>query len=242
LQVYYTYCNFVLDIKKSKYDNDQTRCRLNLWNSEFYTHSDEFRVLLPLSGLRHLIVFVIVMPVHSNFVDENVMRGVALYRKQIGQDWRYIRVGKLLVYRLYCNKKYNHSALWFCVFIYITEWPWPNFLYATPLEFRRCAKHAIKITNGEKKLTLLNEIYWRKITYLYVELSTKISVIYLYFSTLFNNFWILIFFQVTKSQQYGCFESCQFRPRSVFFVSWRLNFSADDFRCLRYYCDNVSMS
>ena len=23
--------------------------------------------------------------------------------------------------------------------------------------------------------------------------------------------------------QYGCFESCQFRPRSVFFVSWRLN-------------------
>ena len=22
--------------------------------------------------------------------------------------------------------------------------------------------------------------------------------------------------------QYGCFESCQFRPRSVFFVSWRL--------------------
>jgi hypothetical protein len=26
--------------------------------------------------------------------------------------------------------------------------------------------------------------------------------------------------------QYGCFESCQFRPRSVFFLSWRLNKSA----------------
>ena len=64
------------------------------------------------------------------------------------------------------NKNYNHSALRFCIFLYITEWPWPNFLYATPLEFRRCAKHAIKITNGKKKLTLLNEIYWRKITYL----------------------------------------------------------------------------
>ena len=30
--------------------------------------------------------------VYSNFVDENVMRSVALYRKQIEQDWRYIRV------------------------------------------------------------------------------------------------------------------------------------------------------
>ena len=39
------------------------------------------------------------MTVHSNFVDENVMRCVALYRKQIEQDWRYICVGKLLVYR-----------------------------------------------------------------------------------------------------------------------------------------------
>jgi hypothetical protein len=37
--------------------------------------------------------------VHSKFVDENVMCSVALYRKQIEQDWRYIRVaGKLLVY------------------------------------------------------------------------------------------------------------------------------------------------
>jgi len=42
--------------------------------------------------------------------------------------------------------------------------------------------------------------------------------------------------------EYSCFESCQFRPRSVFFVSWRLKCSADDFRCLRYYCDNVSIS
>jgi hypothetical protein len=42
--------------------------------------------------------------------------------------------------------------------------------------------------------------------------------------------------------QYGCFESCQCRPRSVFFVSWRLKCLADDFRCLRYYCDNVSIS
>jgi hypothetical protein len=32
------------------------------------------------------------MTVHSNFVDENVMRSVALYRKQIGQNWRYIQV------------------------------------------------------------------------------------------------------------------------------------------------------
>jgi hypothetical protein len=37
--------------------------------------------------------------------------------------------------------------------------------------------------------------------------------------------------------KYGCFESCQLRPRSVFFLSWRLNKSAGDFRCLRYYCD-----
>jgi hypothetical protein len=42
--------------------------------------------------------------------------------------------------------------------------------------------------------------------------------------------------------QYGCFESCQFRPRSVFFLSWCLNKSAGDFRCLRYYRDNVSIS
>ena len=42
--------------------------------------------------------------------------------------------------------------------------------------------------------------------------------------------------------QYVCSESCQFRPRSVFFVSWRLKCLADDFRCLRYYCDNVSIS
>jgi hypothetical protein len=46
----------------------------------------------------------------------------------------------------------------------------------------------------------------------------------------------------TCSKQYGCFESCQFRPRSVFFLSWRLNKSAGDFRCLRYYCDKVSIS
>jgi hypothetical protein len=32
--------------------------------------------------------------------------------------------------------------------------------------------------------------------------------------------------------QYGCSESCQFRPRSVFFVSWRLKCLADDFRFL----------
>jgi hypothetical protein len=42
--------------------------------------------------------------------------------------------------------------------------------------------------------------------------------------------------------QYGCFESYQFRPRSVFFVSWRLKCLADDFLCLRYYCDNVNIS
>jgi hypothetical protein len=42
--------------------------------------------------------------------------------------------------------------------------------------------------------------------------------------------------------QYSCFESCQFRPRSVFFVSWHLKWLADEFRCLRYYCDNVSIS
>jgi hypothetical protein len=45
-----------------------------------------------------------------------------------------------------------------------------------------------------------------------------------------------------KIGQYIWFESCQFRPRSVFFVSWRLKCSAYDFRCLRYYCDNVSIS
>ena len=42
--------------------------------------------------------------------------------------------------------------------------------------------------------------------------------------------------------QYSCFESCQFRPRSIFFLSWRLNKSAGNIRCLRYYCDNVSIS
>jgi hypothetical protein len=103
--------------------------------------------------------------------------------KQIGQDWRYIRVGKLLVYR-------------FCVFLYITEWSWPNFLYATPLEFRRCAKHAIKITNGEKILTLLNEILKKN----HLPLCRVVHKnIHLYFSTLFNNFWILIFL---KSQSW----------------------------------------
>ena len=56
----------------------------------------------------------------------------------------------------------------------------------------------------------------------------------------FTHNWI--FFQWTVAKQYGCFESCQFRPRSVFFLSWRLNKSVGDFRCLRYYCDNVSIS
>ena len=131
------------------------------------------------------------MTVHSHFVDENIMRSVALYRKQIGQDWRYICVGKLLVF-IDFNKKYNHFALRFCIFLYITEWPWPNFLYATPLEFRRCAKHAIKITNGKQKLTLLNEIYWRKITYLYVGLSTKISIcIFQLYLTIFESSFFL---------------------------------------------------
>ena len=42
--------------------------------------------------------------------------------------------------------------------------------------------------------------------------------------------------------QYPCFESCQFRSCSVFFVSWHLKCQADDFRCLRYYGDNVNIS
>jgi hypothetical protein len=59
------------------------------------------------------------------FVDENVMCSVALYRKQIGQDWRYIRVGKLLVF-IDFNKKYNHSALRFCVFLSKICHSWQN--------------------------------------------------------------------------------------------------------------------
>ena len=42
--------------------------------------------------------------------------------------------------------------------------------------------------------------------------------------------------------QYGCFESCQFRSCSVFFVSWSLKCQADDLWCLCYYCDNVNIS
>ena len=41
---------------------------------------------------------------------------------------------------------------------------------------------------------------------------------------------------------YDGFESCKFRPRFVFFVSWRLKGTTDDFWFLRYYCDNVSKS
>jgi hypothetical protein len=33
-----------------------------------------------------------------------------------------------------------------------------------------------------------------------------------------------------QPKHYGCFESCQFRPHSVIFVSWRLKGKADDFR------------
>jgi hypothetical protein len=36
-------------------------------------------------------------------------------------------------------------------------------------------------------------------------------------------------------KQYVCFESCQFRSSSVFFVSWRLKCWADYFWCLRYF-------
>ena len=86
------------------------------------------------------------------------------------------------------NKKYNHSALRFCVFLYITEWPWSNFLYATPLEFRRWAKTCHKNNERNKKLTLHNEIYWRKITYLYVGFSTKISIcIFQLYLTIFES-------------------------------------------------------
>ena len=35
--------------------------------------------------------------------------------------------------------------------------------------------------------------------------------------------------QRNQTKQYGCFEICQFRPCSVFFMSWRLNPLADDF-------------
>jgi len=35
---------------------------------------------------QQLLNYLTDMTIHSNFVDENVMRSVALYRKQIGQD------------------------------------------------------------------------------------------------------------------------------------------------------------
>jgi hypothetical protein len=52
---------------------------------------------------------------------------------------------------------------------------------------------------------------------------------------LFYNCEWSVFYNYILPWQYGCFESCQFWPRSVFFLSWRLNKSAGDFRCLRYY-------
>jgi hypothetical protein len=45
-------------------------------------------------------------------------------------------------------------------------------------------------------------------------------------------------------QHFKIFQKLQARPMmySVFFVSWRLKCLAHDFRCLRYYCDNVNIS
>jgi hypothetical protein len=54
--------------------------------------------------------------------------------------------------------------------------------------------------------------------------------------------YVTVYNITSKILQYGCFESCQFRQCSIFFVSWRLKGLADDLRCLRYYCDNVSIS
>jgi hypothetical protein len=107
------------------------------------------------------------------------------------EDWRYIRVGKLLVF-IDFNKKYNHSALRFCVFLYITEWPWPNFIYTHTTRILTMRKTCHKNNKRKKKLTLLNEIYWRKITYLYVRLSTKISIcIYQLYLTIFESSFFL---------------------------------------------------
>jgi hypothetical protein len=66
-------------------------------------------------------------------------------------------------------------------------------LYGQRLEFRRfyvtCTSRisTMRKTCHKKKLTLLNEIYWRKITYLYVGLSTKISIcIFQLYLTIFS--------------------------------------------------------
>ena len=68
------------------------------------------------------------------------------------------------------------------------------------------------------RLYLIEEIYLNTIKmiilydlyiYLYLDQCTWIQVIW----RVLNDAWLYD----------GCFESCQFRPRSVFFVSWRLN-------------------
>ena len=87
------------------------------------------------------------------------------------------------------------------------------------------------------------------VLFLYLLLSalSKENDVTWYFSVIKKTvgYWTTVFthrFSGVSILQYGCFESCQFRPRSVFLVSWRLKGTADDFECLRYYCDNVSIS
>jgi hypothetical protein len=55
----------------------------SFWKKNFWGGQTPDPPSLPLLVSRGLAC----MPVHSNFVDENVMRSVALYRKQIEQDW-----------------------------------------------------------------------------------------------------------------------------------------------------------
>jgi hypothetical protein len=104
-----------------------------------------------------------------------------------------------------------------------------------------------KNNKREKNLTLLNEIYWRKITYLYVGLSTKISICIFQLSTrisstlVFRRHYVphtFLHYDVTsslrKSWENPCYlgeTSCNYVHFSVFIVSHSCIYNLYDILC-----------
>ena len=74
--------------------------------------------------------------------------------------------------------------------------------------------------NGVQSLLPKINIYWHELLLWYrFSFAQMEATLSMYSKTLWSK-------DQTMLQIYGCFESYQFQPRSVFFVSWRLKCSA----------------
>ena len=131
--------------------------------------------------------------------------------------------------------KLTHRIINYCLLTHIINWCWKK------KKQKKCTKFlwtSIFKIHSQFKRQMTYSVTWSWLVCVYYSNSMIIMV----FFSMATNQLSVIMNHLKHILQYGCFESCQFRPRSVFFLSWRLNKSAGDFQCLRYYCDNVSIS